>query len=305
MRFTSHTIQEILPQLEKALKEKNRVSFEVLNPDIATNTYAGEKINIENIEYLYRGYKAWTDLAQILKSKLCTPKTVSKTLVLLTFEKLETKESFHQGTSCPIEEKYGATSYFSKINKMEEPSFYYYYEQALHNINITQRKRVLNLGINTGDEFKVINNLIKNPLEMIGIDHSKTAIKEAKKRLPQQHIQFYTQDITTLNALNLGKFDVLISIGTLQSSTINFKPFFMELIQQYLEKDSAIILGFPNSRWIGGEMVYGAKAPNYSMNEMSLVLNDIIFAKKYLQQHKYRVTITGKEYLFLTATKIV
>jgi len=105
-------------------------------------------------------------------------------------------------------------------------------------------------------------------------------------------------------ALIAGKFDVIISIGTLQSSTINFKPFFMDLVQNYLEKNSAIILGFPNSRWIGGEMVYGAKAPNYVMSEMSLVLNDIIFAKKYLQQHKYRVTITGKEYLFLTATKI-
>ncbi|MCK4974827.1 MAG: methyltransferase, partial [Sulfurimonas sp.] len=66
----------------------------------------------------------------------------------------------------------------------------------------------------------------------------------------------------------------------------------------------AMILGFPNCRWIDGEMVYGAKAPNYSFNEMSLVLKDIHFCKKYLQQKKYRVTITGKDYLFLTARKI-
>jgi hypothetical protein len=78
----------------------------------------------------------------------------------------------------------------------------------------------------------------------------------------------------------------------------------MDLVQNYLEKDSAIILGFPNSRWIAGEMVYGAKAPNYAMSEMSLLFNDVMFCKKYLQQKKYRVTITGKHYLFLTATKI-
>jgi hypothetical protein len=78
----------------------------------------------------------------------------------------------------------------------------------------------------------------------------------------------------------------------------------MELVQNYLQEDAAVILGFPNSRWIGGEMVYGAKAPNYAMSEMSLLFNDVMFAKKYLQQKKYRVTITGKQYIFLTATRI-
>ncbi len=79
----------------------------------------------------------------------------------------------------------------------------------------------------------------------------------------------------------------------------------MSLVQHYLEKDAAIILGFPNSRWIGGEMIYGAKAPNYAMSEMSLLFNDVMFCKKYLQQKKFRVTLTGKQYIFLTATKII
>jgi hypothetical protein len=51
-------------------------------------------------------------------------------------------------------------------------------------------------------------------------------------------------------------------------------------------------------------MVYGAKAPNYPFSELSLVLKDIHFTKKYLQQKKYRVIITGKDYLFLTARKL-
>lgn len=66
-----------------------------------------------------------------------------------------------------------------------------------------------------------------------------------------------------------------------------------------------MILGFPNSRWIGGEMVYGAKTPSYAMSEMSLLFNDVMFAKKYLQQKKYRVTIAGKHYIFLTATRLI
>jgi len=46
------------------------------------------------------------------------------------------------------------------------------------------------------------------------------------------------------------------------------------------------------------------RAPNYPYPEMSLLIKDIYWIKKYLQQHKFRVTITGKEYLFVTATKI-
>ena len=141
-------------------------------------------------------------------------------------------------------------------------------------------------------------------MHLAGIDHSKTAIAYAKKIFPEENVQLYTHDINDLERLNLGKFDLLISIGTLQSPSINFKPFFMSLVQTYLKKESAIILGFPNSRWVGGEMIYGAKAPNYAMSEMSLLYNDVIFVKKYLQQHKFRVTLTGKQYLFLTATKI-
>jgi hypothetical protein len=192
---------------------------------------------------------------------------------------------------------------------MEEPAFLYFYNQALTNVNIEERTRILNLGINRGDEFEVIRNRLDTNkyenMEFVGIDHSKTAIEYAETLFSEKNVQFYAEDINNLDSLNLGKFDLLISIGTLQSPSINFKPFFMSLVQNYLEKNAAIVLGFPNSRWVGGEMIYGAKAPNYAMSEMSLLYNDVIFCKKYLQQHKYRVTLTGKQYLFLTATKIL
>jgi hypothetical protein len=78
----------------------------------------------------------------------------------------------------------------------------------------------------------------------------------------------------------------------------------MSLVQEHLCNNGALILGFPNSRWMDTELIYGAKAPNYPYSEMSLLFNDVIFAKKYLQQKKFRVTITGREYIFLTATHI-
>ena len=306
--FTHHIMQEILPLLQESLKTDASVSFEVLNPDLSEG-YAGKQITIEGKTYIYRGYKAWSDLAELLMCKMLTPKESSYPLVTLCFQKLETKSSFHLDIQSAKEEKYGTESHFFQINKMEEPAFLYYYQQALTNVKIEEKTRILNLGINRGDEFEVIKNRLNTNkyqnMRFVGIDHSKTAIEYAETQFKESNVAFYTEDINNLKSLNLGRFDLLISIGTLQSPSINFKPFFMSLVQNYLEKDGAIILGFPNSRWVGGEMIYGAKAPNYAMSEMSLLYNDVIFCKKYLQQHKYRVTLTGKQYVFLTATKIL
>ena len=304
MTFTIQNMQEILPCLENKLQTEASITFSVFNPDIGDG-YAGTKVCIEGEIYVHRGYKAWTDLAELLKCKMLTPKEAAYPLVTLTFTKLK-ETSFH--TDDKSSEKYGIDSHFSQIQKMEEPAFLYYYQQALDNVKIENRQDILNLGINRGDEFEVIRNRVdtkkyKN-INFVGLDHSETAIAHAERIFPENNVTFYAHDINHIDTLQLGQFDLLISIGTLQSPSINFKPFFMKLVQEYLTKDAAIILGFPNSRWVGGEMIYGAKAPNYAMSEMSLVLNDIIFCKKYLQQKKFRVTVTGKQYLFLTATKI-
>jgi len=304
MTFTSHSMQEILPLLQQSFKDKEQIRFTVLNPDIS-DTYAGETVIIDGTHYLYRGYKAWMDLAELLKCKMLTPNKINDTLIQLTFVKLK-EDSFHSDSK--ENEKYGTDSHFAQIHKMEEPAFYYYYTQALDNIKVENRKRILNLGVNRGDEFEVIKKRLDTKkyenMDFVGIDHSESAIAYAKRLFPEENMTFYAEDINNLDRFKLGQFDLLISIGTLQSPSINFKPFFMKLVQEYLTKDAAIILGFPNSRWVGGEMLYGAKAPNYAMSEMSLVLNDIMFCKKYLQQKKFRVTVTGKHYLFLTATKI-
>ena len=308
MHFTIESMQEIISSLQKRLEDEDNISFEALNPDLASG-YAGAEITIDDKLYLYRGYKSWVDLAQILKCKMLTPKESTYPFIQFSFVKLNSNDSFHLNKT-NRDEKYGVESHFWQINKMQEPSFLYYYTQALNNVKISQRTDILDLGVNRGDEFEVIANSMSldefDRLNLVGIDHSQTAIEYAQEKFKDnQNIKFVAYDINDLESLNLNRFDLLISIGTLQSPSINFKPFLMSLVQHYLKKDnSALILGFPNSRWIDGEMVYGAKASNYAMSEMSLLYSDVIFCKKYLQQHRYRVTITGKEYIFLTATKI-
>ena len=308
-KFYTLSMLEIITRLREELnniKAKNVLEFEVLNPDSCTSTYAGNSVTFDNVNYIYRGYSAWIDLAQILHCKMLTPTIISKHTILLRFEKLNSDDSFHKSIT-QKEEKYGLGSIFSEIHKMQEPAFISHYLKALENVDINKRIRILNLGINSGDEFEAIKEYatdFKN-LEFVGIDYCDSAINAAKEKFKEDtNISFIKHDINNLPSLNLGLFDLIISVGTLQSSNLDFNPLLMSIVQNQLKKDGAMILGFPNCRWVDGEMIYGARVKNYAFSEMGLLYKDVIFSKKYLQQKKFRVTITGKDYIFLTATSI-
>ncbi len=278
--------------------------FEALHPE------GGEIVEAEVLEadIATIGYKAFADLAQLYFMKLLTPIKKDETTTILRFQKLYLESSFHKDDD-KSSEKYGEGSDFFAIDKTAQFSFLYHYKRALEFVNIKSKKRVLNLGVNRGDEFDVIKNMLTREefctTKFVGIDYSASAIEYAKKEFSQyENVEFFCHDINSLEELELGRFDLIISIGTLQSSNIDFNAAFMSIYQNYLASGGAMILGFPNCRWIDGEMIYGAKAPNYSFSELSLVLKDIHFCKKYLQQKKYRAIVTGKDYLFLSARKI-
>ena len=307
--YTTEPLHVILKYLESALatcQSGEIISFEVLNPDYIT-AYSGEMVSVDGVSYIYRSYNSYVTLANTLECKFLTPRVKESHIVEIRLQLLNTSHTFHSVSIEDKREKYGVNSHFFTIHKNEEASFLRAYLRALDEVNIATCKRVLNLGINGGDEFALIEAVVGKErfkqMELVGIDHSQSAIAYAKRRFGE-NVTCKVGDINHLEPLALGKFDLLISIGTLQSPGINFKVLFMTLVQKYLHRSSAIILGFPNSRWIDGELIYGAKVPNYKKSEMGLVIKDIHFCKKYLQQHKFRVVISGRDYIFLSAVRL-
>jgi len=304
--FKQDSSIEIIEWIQSTLEREERLSFEVLSPDIG-KFYSGALVEIDDELYIYRSLKSWMDLANALECRMLLPQISSEHTIILTFEKLKHSNSFHYDSDST--EKYGTQSNFFAIDKSSEFAFSHYYYQALKALNFDNVKRVINLGINRGDEFASIEELLSQEAfdtkEFVGIDYSKSAIEYAKNRFANnQNMHFYTHDIRALEELELGEFDLLVTVATLQSISSNFKKLFMHLVKELLSHNSAIIMGFPNSRWMDGELIYGAKVPHYNASELSTVIKDIYFCKKYLQQHKYRVQIIGKEYLFLVASKI-
>ena len=304
--FAATPLLEILSILRQERAET--FSFTVLDPDLGSGHYAGEEIRIADRSYLHHSYSAWNTLAALLGCRMLTPTPATYPCITIRFQRLQPVSSFHTDAVEDITEKYGSRSIFARINKLEEPSFAWHYLAALDAVKITTRTSILNLGINKGIEFLGIRRHIGEEafsrLQLTGIDHSHSAITQAKALLDHPNVTLHCHDINHLDSLALPPQDLILSIGTLQSPGINTKTLVMALVQQVLSPDGAIIFGFPNARWIDGELIYGAKAPNYPYPEMSLLIKDIFWIKKYLQQHRFRVTVTGKEYLFLTATKI-
>jgi hypothetical protein len=100
--------------------------------------------------------------------------------------------------------------------------------------------------------------------------------------------------------LALGRFDLILAIGLLQSGRLDDRALLRRLVQDHLTPSGAIILGVPNCRYVDGEVSFGARMRNFTQPELGLVIKDIAFYRKYLQQHDRQVFVTGRNYLFVT-----
>ena len=328
--FTGEPLLEIRDWLVTALADATTkgvggVAFGVPDPALGPGLYSGEVLRVGGRVVRHRGYRCWVELAELLGCRMVLPRApespespesaagetanAGEGFVTLRFEPLDREGSFHDEAPADPTEKYGAGSRYARLDKREEPAIVLALEAALRRVDPAPRARVLDLGVNTGDELALLRRVVGperfDTLELVGVDHSASAIARAEERFGSARCRLLTHDINELASLELGRFDLLLSVGTLHSPGIrNAKELLMQLVQAHLTPTGAVLLGFPNCRWLGGEVRYGARAPNYNHPELSLVLKDVDWCKRYLQQHHYRVTLTGRHYLFLTATKI-
>jgi len=136
------------------------------------------------------------------------------------------------------------------------------------------------------------------PIDVVGIDHSASALDTARARFPA--FRFLEADLGALASLGLGTFDLVISLNTLQSPGVDDRAVLRQVVQHHLAPGGAVILGLPNSRYAGGEIAYGARMKNFRQPELGLLIKDVAFYRKYLQQHGRQVFVTGKHYVLVT-----
>lgn len=293
-------VTEMLRMRLEPLATDEPLTFYALNPDLATGLFTGELFAHQGKRYRHRPLRVWLELAERLGCRLHTPEPEG-VLVRFTVSK-PAGASWHQDKAG--RETYGEASEFSRVQKLKEPTFLLDYTEALKRVSLPSESRVLSLGVGRGDELIPFETLFDGyDLSFTGIDYSASALDAARQRFTGDTYRFIQADLNELRGLELRRFDLIISIATFQSPGVNGHTLIREVVQ-YLTERGSLILTLPNCRYRDGEIIYGAKMKNFSQPDLSLVVKDLAFYRKYLQQHRFRVFITGKYYLFLTAVRL-
>ncbi|NMO13480.1 methyltransferase domain-containing protein [Pyxidicoccus fallax] len=306
MRFHDEPLIDILRHLRQAL-QAGTARIEVPDPDLGRGRYPGERVGPGGA-LVHRPLRSWCDLAEGLSCRLLTPRAVDATHVALTFERLGAEAPWHAGGEAAEEaaspqERYGSGSAFARVRKLEDAGFLLPWLEALGRLNLPPGARVLDLGVNRGDELAAFAWVEGMPdVTFVGVDHGASALAEAQARFPDARHRFVLADLNALPS-DLGRFHLVVSVGTLQSPGVDDHALLRRLVQEHLEPQAAFVLGFPNSRFRDGEVVYGARVRNLREPDLSLLVKDLSFYRRYLHQHGFRTFLGGKYDLLLTAVR--
>lgn len=285
------------------------VRLRVLDPDLGTGRYAGERVQVGTRVGIHRPLRVWVELADRLGLRLATPRVEGDGLVRLELRPLDERARWEPGQEVPVTEKYGVGSAYQRIAKQEDPGLVLDLADALERVGLGAGARVLDLGVNTGEELALLCSLwpeLARSGSLVGVDHSASAIAAARARFGDEgRYRFACADLGALPGLELGeRFDLVVCLGTLQSPGVDDRAVLRHVVQERLRPTGSVILGLPNCRYVDGEQLYGARMKNYRQPELSLLVKGVAFYRKYLQQHRRTVTVTGKHTVLVTGVPL-
>lgn len=292
LRFHDEAMHIVASRLQDALAELSVggiVAFEVPDPDYFSGLFSGELTELGGRAVRYRDHLCWVDLAEALACRFRTPERLADGFVRLSFQALDVSDAWHD-TSLPSghSEKYGSETTFARINKFECPSFATSYGDALGFLRLPETPRVLALGVNQGAEL----GRIPGSVDGVGIDHSASAIASAVEAHPK--FRFLCADLQELATLDLGRFDLVVAINTLQSAKLDGRALFRTIVKDCLRPSGAVLVGLPNSRYEDQTLRFGTRAKHHRVPEWSVLLKDAMFYRRYLAQQGFEVAVTGK-----------
>lgn len=289
LAFTDEPLSGMIPALQRALQAGGEVAFTVPNPDAGLGLYAGE----DGPAGMHRPWSVWVDLADALGAHFLTPQQLDGGLVRL-----------HYRTYAPAAEPdaqgYHANSDWARVNKLEDPVFLLTFIEALRRVNPPPHGRILALGVNSGRELNALAVAFPGrALEVVGLDINPSALQAARERYPHGH--FLELDVNALPAPGLGRFDLILALSLLQSPGVRGDVLLSALRKHHLSPAGGLILGFPNARYRDGHLSYGARMRNFTRPDLSLLMADVTDARRRLQKQGYKVFVTGKYEVLITA----
>lgn len=250
----------------------------------------------------HRSLAGWVMLAEELGAVLLTPRPAGPGRVLLGLRRLDRHASWQTGGAASGDpEKYGAASAFARIRKFEEPPFLHAFTRAIDFVDPAPGARILALGCNRGDELDALRRLRPDHrLDCVGVDHAASAIEQARRLHPG--MRFIAADLNRLDAPPLaavGRFDLILALNVLHSPSVDGKAILQRLVAAHLTPAGAVIVGLPNVRYVDHTLSHGARVKGFSHPELSVLVRDAAYYRRYLARHRFRVMITGRHTLLV------
>ena len=106
-----------------------------------------------------------------------------------------------------------------------------------------KNKKVLDIGTGYGDGAHYL--LLRGAKEVIGIDNSRMAITEARKKFPQKELVFEVMDALDLK-FPKDYFDVIIAYEIIEHLPVEKHQTLLENIKSVLKKNGCVLLSTPN-----------------------------------------------------------
>jgi len=311
-RFTTEPMSQVFQAVSAALDQcpvGECVSFEAIDPDIRTDRHDGERVSTTHGDCLYRSHLAWMNLAETLHCTYRTPVKTTDGFLRFSFRKSDQARAWHrQSAPSGTTEKYGVDSGFFRLHRFEDANLLQAFHSALAFLALPADARILGLGVNRADEFEAIAQYVGTQaakgFQWTGIDHSPSALAVAADRFSHLKATFHQADLMAMDALSLGRFDLVLAINTLHSPHLDGHGLLRTLTKLHLTHKGGFIIGFPNCRYVDHGLRYGPKVKNYRDPEYSVLLKDIAAYRRYLHQQGFQVKVTGKYTLLLSARPI-
>lgn len=294
---------DVIAHVEAAFERGESTAWlRVPDPNRAAGLYAGEPEVGGAAGIAPRSWLVWAELASRLRCRLQVGASAGEPSIELGFTKLDESKAWLCNAAIG-KEKYAPDGAFGRIHKSEDPSFVLDLRDALGRVGLSRGARVLELGVNTAEVLELAITCCPQlrDASFVGVDHEPKALEVAAQRLVRFEASFIEADLAGLAELPLGQFDLVMSFSTLQSRGVDDRAVLRHIVQERLRPGGAVILGLPNCTYVDGEVLYGAKMKNFRQPDLSVVVKEIAFYRKYLHQHRFRVFVTGKHELLVTA----
>lgn len=291
-RLPLRSLRRVVHRAAYLLRPNGRFTFWLTDPDRIAGE-AGEDAWpgrwVPERRAFVRPWRHYHELFRLYPLRLGSPKQPSPTFDAYVVHATRIDPSPRPVSERPIEERYGPTSSYRSLDRLEEPEILDDLLYGVSRLRLEPGSRVLTLGVNDAHEWSIFERPSTSELELWGIDHSADAIAAARRRHPQHASRLLHASIDDLESLALPAFDAVLALNTLHVTTID-RDRVLSALTRINSRRTRYLVSIPNCHFGANEILRRPLDRKDPRHDRSVALKDL----RYLSRFFYRA---GQPYL--------